>query len=172
MDWEEYRKKAPNNEQRLGIMHMQMIANSFEMAVRRTGNRMDGYKYLKRDLAMLRAVMARIIDYSLHDCPDEIIQTITRQSRDYEIALQRKSVTRNKETVMMSIEDLWQIMNIIIESRCALCVNTAQECKNCKLRKLLRCYLEEPEPEYKGGCGFNNSKVACDKQRMNEQVGI
>lgn len=170
MDWEAYKRRRMNNEERAAVMHLDMLSRSFEYCLGKLAGRLAGYRYLKRDAAMVKSVCGRLRDAALGENPGELEQQIVRQSRDYRLGLERVSPIRRAEEVVMPLEDEWQLIHICLESRCGLCMMTAGESATCKIRALLRRYCDEPEPGMLRGCGYQGCDLSDgSRTRMNKQ---
>lgn len=168
MDYREYAKKRLRNEERVAIMTMDMLARSFEHNVDQLSRRLEGVKNVKRDLGMIRYICDRLMRAAIGDSPAEIAEHLIRQSRDFQLGLERISPVRRMEEVVMPLEDEWQFVHICLESRCGLCLKTGEECRKCGVRKLLRKYVDEPEPGSLTECGFMGCDLG-DSKKLNKQ---
>lgn len=168
MDYKEYKAKRLTNEERLAIMSVDMIARSFEHNVGKLGRRLEGTKNVKRDLGMIRYICDRLLRAALGDSPQEIADHLIRQSRDFILGLERVSPVRRTEEVVMPLEDEWQFVHICLESRCGICLKTGEDCRRCGVRKLLRKYVDEPEPGSLTECGFMGCDLG-DSKKLNKQ---
>lgn len=148
-----YFKNRLRPQERLGVMHMDMLGRSFNVALKDLGSKLDGYEGLDEDVETMRSICRRMVDYALKDQPPETADIILRQSRDFWINLERRSPVRKEQEVVMPISDEWQFVNVVLESRCHLCLKTAAEAANCPVRALLRKYADEPDPGF-GNCGY------------------
>lgn len=168
MDYPEYKNRRLRNEERLAVMKLDMLTRSFGEAVCALENRLSGYKYAKRDLNCVLSICKKLVRISLGESPQDIAAQIIRQSRDYCLGLERRSVTRRQEEVVMPLKDEWQFIHITLESRCGICLKTPAECRDCKIRALLRRYADEPEPMIAGECGYMGHDLS-DSSKMNKQ---
>lgn len=84
------------------------------------------------------------------------------------MGLERRSVVKKMEEVVMPMDDEWQFIHITLDSRCGICLKTSSECRDCKVRALLRRYVDEPEPEISGACGFMGVDLS-DSKKLNRQ---
>lgn len=168
MDYPEYKKRRLRNEERLAVMKLDMLTRSFGEAVCALENRLKGYKYTKRDLCMVVSVCKKLVREALGESPQDIAAQILRQSRDYCMGLERRSVVKKMEEVVMPMDDEWQFIHITLDSRCGICLKTSSECRDCKVRALLRRYVDEPEPEISGACGFMGVDLS-DSKKLNRQ---
>lgn len=165
-----YFKNRLRPEERLGVMHIDMLSRSLDVAIKDLGHRLDGYEHLDAELAAMQTIYRRIIQYALKDQPPEMEDIIMRQSRDFTISLERRSPIRKEQEVVMPISDEWQFVNCVLDSRCRLCLMSAAEAARCPVRALLRKYADEPEPGY-AACGFIGCAVGQNKS-ANEQVPV
>ena len=168
MDYPEYKKRRLRNEERLAVMKLDMLTRSFGEAVCALESRLGGYKYAKRDVSCVVGICKKLVREALGECPADIAAQIIRQSRDYCIGLERRSVTRRMDEVVMPMNDEWQFIHICLDSRCSICLKTPTECRECKVRALLRRYVDEPEPEISGACGFMGCDLS-DSKKLNKQ---
>lgn len=172
-DWKEYAKRRLRNDERLAVMEMDMLSRSFAaaMAVLEPRLTAGGVKGVKRDIGMLKYICERMLKETLNcqpGVPEEVAAHLVRQSRDFRFALERIAPVRKQEEVVMPLEDEWQFIQIVLESRCAMCLKTAGEVRSCQLRKLLRKYADEPQPGSMTECGFMNH-VLGDSSKLNKQ---
>ncbi len=168
MDWEEYSRRRLRADERAAIMHLDMLARSFEYVAEKLSGRLQGYRTLKRDLGFIRWACKRITEKALEGAGEEMAEHLLRQSRDWRLGLERVSVQGRKDEVVMPMEHEWQLIHICLESRCSLCMLTDGECKTCPIRKMLRIYCDEPEPGSLHGCGFQGSDLNDNVKNMNK----
>lgn len=167
MPEKDYWKSRLNGEQRQALMNIDMLTRSFEVCAEALKGRVGDYKYLNRDIKLMRSVAQRILKLALDGLPDDTAATILRQSRDFRLETVRISPVRRGEEVVMPMEDEWQFVNIVLDSRCATCLKTSGECRSCGVRKLLRQYADEPDPGLRD-CGFQGCEIS-QSSRLNEQ---
>ena len=172
-DWNEYAKKRLRNDERLAVIGMDMLSRSFAAAMAVLEPRLTaaGVKGIKRDMGMLRHICERMLNETLNSAPgvpEEVAAHLVRQSRDFRFALERIAPVRKQEEVVMPLEDEWQFIQIVLESRCAMCLKTPGEVRSCQLRKLLRKYADEPKPGAMTECGFMNH-ILGDSAKLNKQ---
>lgn len=165
-----YFEKRLRPEQRLGIMHIDMLSRSLQAAVDDLGNKLDGYENLEGDIKTVEDIYRRMVAYALKDQPKDTASIILRQSRDFTISLERRSPIRKEQEVVMPISDEWQFVNIALESRCRMCLMSAPEAQHCPVRALLRKYADEPEPGF-AACGYIGCVVG-QNDSANEQVPV
>lgn len=165
-----YFKNQLRPEERLAIMHVDMLARSLDAAVHDLTGRLKGYEHLEAELAAVRTIYRRIKEYALKDQPKETASIILRQSRDFVISLERRSPVKKEQEVVMPISDEWQFVQVVLDSRCAVCLKSAAEAESCPVRKQLRKYSDEPEPGF-AACGFIGCTVG-QNDSANEQVPV
>lgn len=168
MDWAEYNKRRLRNEERLAVMQMDMLERSFDAALDTLSDRLSGVKGVKRDRGMIKFICRRLLEAALGDCPEDLAAQILRQSRDYCLGLERKSVTRRQEECVMPLCDEWQFIHIALDARCGLCMLDEAGCRACGVRQLLRRYCDEPEPGSLTACGFQGCDLS-DHKRIGRQ---
>lgn len=166
----DYFKTRLRPEERLGVMHMDLLARSFNGAIARMEPKLKDYERLEEDKAALRDICRRLTEHALKDQPADTADIILRQSRDFTLSLERRSPVKPEQEVVMPISDEWQFVRVVLDSRCAVCVKTAGEAAACPVRKLLRKYSDEPEPGF-AACGFIGCSVGVNDS-MNEEAGI
>lgn len=172
MTYEEYRLSRMSNLERQGIMMLDMLSRSFAASYAPLAARIEkAYKWGKRDLGMIAGAIGRLKAAALSGVQEDIQQTIDRQSRDFVLGLERRSPVRKGQEIVMPIEDEWQLIQIAMTERCSVCVKDSAECRRCELRKLLRRYTNEPEPEF-DTCGFMGFELSPDVRGSNRQEGI
>ena len=140
-------------QERLGVMHLDMLGRSFNVALKDLGSKLDGYEDLDKDVETMRSILRRLVEYVLKDQPKDTANIILRQSRDFIINLERRSPVRKEQEVVMPVGDEWQFVQVVLDSRCAVCMKTAGEAMTCPVRALLRKYADEPDPGF-GHCGY------------------
>lgn len=174
MDYKEYKKRRLRNEERLAVMQIDMLGRSFDDAIRVLGGRLEHVKGVKRDLGMIRHICKRLVYEALNTdpgVPGEIAAQIIRQSRDFRFALERISPVKKMEECVMTLEDEWKLIHITLDSRCKLCLKSGEDCKRCEIRKLLRKFVDEPEPGSLTECGYQGCDLS-DSQKLNKQERI
>jgi len=165
-----YFKTRLRAEERLGVMHMDLLTRSFNAALKDLGSKLEGYEDLEGDIKTVREICKKIVAYALKDQAKDTADIILRQSRDFVISLERRSPVRKEQEVVMPISDEWQFVNVVLDSRCNICLKSAAEAEACPVRKLLRKYSDEPEAGY-GNCGFTGCVVG-QNDSTNEQKPI
>lgn len=170
MEYKEYARRRLMNHERLAVMTLDMLSRSFAEQVEKLLPRLcaNGVKGIKRDLGMMAHICTRFVKGAMEGCPPDIAAQIIRQSRDFQMALERKSPVRKNEECVMPLEDEWQFVHIALESRCAICLKTGEECTRCGVRRLLRRYVDEPEPQILRECGFMGCDLS-DSEKLNKQ---
>lgn len=174
MDYPEYKKRRLRNEERLAVMQLDMLGRSFETAVSALGGRFEQVKNVKRDVGMMKYICNRLVRAALETdpgVPGEIAAQIMRQSRDFRFALERISPVRKMEECVMTLEDEWKLIHITLDSRCKICLKTGEECRKCEVRKLLRKFVDEPEPGSLTECGYMGCDLS-DSKKLNRQERI
>ena len=78
--YDEYRRSRMSNDERQGIMTLDMLSRSFDEATEKLAGRLKSYKYLKRDLGAIRGALLRIRTAALDGVQKDIEETILRQS--------------------------------------------------------------------------------------------
>lgn len=171
MDYSEYKKRRLNNAERLAVMQIDMLARSFDNAIGVLEGRLSGVKGVKRDAGMLRYICRRLVREAIETAPGvpaDIAAQILRQSRDFRFGLERISPVRKMEECVMTLEDEWQLIQITLDSRCKLCLKDGEECRRCKIRALLRKFVDEPEPGSLTECGYMGCDLS-DSKKLNKQ---
>lgn len=174
MDYAEYKKRRLSQAERMAVMQLDMLQRSFNDAVNALSDRLAGVKGVKRDIGLLNYICRRLVKEALTaapGAPEEIAAHILRQSRDFQFELKRISPVRKMEECVMPLEDEWNFVHIALDSRCGLCLKTGEECRKCKLRGLLRKYVDEPEPGSMTECGFMGCDLS-DSKKLNKQERI
>lgn len=174
MDYPEYKKRRLNNAERLAVMQIDMLQHSFNNAVNALSGRLAGVKGVKRDIGMLNYICRRLVKEALTAAPGvpcELAAHILKQSRDYQLRPERISPVKKMEECTMTLEDEWNFIHIALDSHCAICLKTGEECRKCKLRSILRKYTDEPEPGSMTECGYMGRDLA-DNKKINKQERI
>ena len=170
MSWEDYKRSRMSGMQRQGIMMLDMLTRSFDASVEVLEERLRGYKYARRDMGAVRAAIKRLKEAALEGVEEDVRRTILRQSRDFRLGLERMSPIDRKQEMIVSMEDLWQMVNLAVEERCSMCMKTDAEARACPVRKLLRRYTNEPEPGL-SSCGYMGSAMSGEVKHLNAQEG-
>ena len=171
MDYGEYKKRRLRNEERLAVMQLDMLSRSFDDAARVLGGRLEGVKHYKRDVGLVRAICNKLVRAAIETAPgvpQDIAAQIIRQSRDFRFGLERISPVRKMEECVMTLEDEWKLIHITLDSRCAICLKTGEECRRCGVRALLRKFVDEPEPGSMTECGYQGCGLS-DSKKLNKQ---
>lgn len=167
-NYDEYRRSRMSNDERQGIMTLDMLGRSFDEAAEKLAGRLKSYKYLKRDLGAIRGALLRIRTAALDGVQKDIEETILRQSWDYTLTIARVSPIKPSGNIVMPMEHEWQLISLALDERCGVCLKTDAEARKCELRKLLRHYLNEPEPEL-SACGYMGRELNDKVKNMNKQ---
>ncbi len=154
MDYDNYKKRRFRAEEREAVMELDALSRSLDGPVQRLEKRLSGLKYLKRDVGCVKRIIRKLHDEAIKEQPEDIKDILYRQSRDFVIRSVRVSVQPARDEVRMPLADEWQFIQIAIDSRCRICMNTPAECYQCKVRALLRRYVDGPTPVISGTCGY------------------
>lgn len=166
--YDAYRRSRLSQQERQGVMKLDMLTRSFEKATIDLAARLKGYKYLKRDLGAINGALVRIRKAAMEGVQEDIEKTILRQSWDYMMSIEKCSPIRRPGEIVMPMEDEWQLIELALSERCAMCLKTDAEARKCELRKLLRRYTNEPEPEL-SACGFMGRDLSGEINNANDQ---
>lgn len=166
--YDEYRRKRMDEKERMGYMTLCMLPVSVEKAAGKLQRKLEGYRYLKRDLGAIRAAIARIRAAADAQTDEDTIGTVLRQGRDYMLDAVRYTPIRTGGEIVMPAEDEWQLINLALTERCGICLKSDAEAKRCKLRKLLRRYVHEDDPGL-SACGYTQVRLNEHMKNMNEQ---
>lgn len=157
MNWKDYNARRLREEERRGVFALDQLTRSFETACHRLEGRLKGYKYYRRDVGMIQAACKRLYIEAVKDVDPELLMQIERQSRDYVLDSVRKTVVPPDE-VVVTTADIETLLNLVLESHCAMCMFEGSAAKGCKVRRLLRKFTDEPDPGFMQ-CGFVNRKM-------------
>ena len=152
MGWKDYNAHRLREEERRGVFALDQLTRSFETACKRLENRLKSYRYYKRDIGMIQAACKRLYIEAVKDVDHELLLQIERQSRDYVLDSVRKTVVPPDE-VVVTTADIETLLNLVLDSHCAMCMLEGGEAKGCKVRRLLRKFTDEPDPGFMP-CGF------------------
>ena len=168
MDYKEYARRRLRAEERMAILKLDMLSRSFGSVVDALDKKLEGVKGVKRDLGMMRHILTRFMEESLRDVPADQAAQLLRQSRDYRMSLERISAIPRPQEYVIGQEDVWQMIHITLDARCGICLKSGAEARNCGVRKLLRKYMDEPDPGCLTDCGYAGADVN-DSKFMNKQ---
>lgn len=171
MDYKDYAARRLRPEERMGIMQLDMLSRSFRLATCDLSKRLEGYRYLNRDLGAVQSACRRLIEYAAQNVDQGALDQVLRQSRDYALGLERIAVARKEEEVVMPMSDEWQFVSVVLDSRCGMCLKSGTESRQCRVRALLRRYVDEPDPGTLG-CGYAGCQLANDGEKINRQEKI
>lgn len=160
MSWSDYNAHRLREEERRGVFALDQLTRSFEVACRRLENRLKGYRYYKRDVGMIQAACKRLYIAAVKGVDPELLLQIERQSRDYVLDSVRRTVVPPDE-VVVTTADIETLLNLVLDSHCAMCMMEGSAARGCKVRRLLRKFTDEPDPGFMP-CGFT-------ARRMNDQ---
>lgn len=85
----EPRKKRLNTEERQGVMTLDLLTRSFDAAMGFLDKRFADYKYMKRDLGLIKSALHSLLNHLAKTVDADSIEVCRRQSRDYRIGLER-----------------------------------------------------------------------------------
>ena len=157
MDWKDYNARRLREEERRGVFALDQLTRSFETACHRLESRLKGYKYYRRDVGMIQAACKRLYIEAVKDVDPELLMQIERQSRDYVLDSVRKTVVPPDE-VVVTTADIETLLNLALDSHCAMCMLEGSAAKGCKVRRLLRKFTDEPDPGFMP-CGFVSRRM-------------
>lgn len=144
-------------DERRGVMALDQLSRSFEVACERLGHKLADYKYLKRDIGQMHAICRRLMKEALKDVDPAMAMQIVRQSRDYVLDSVRKTVVPDDE-VILTEADLTTLLNIALEERCSYCMKNRGEADVCPTRKLMHKFVDEPEQGMMA-CGYVHERM-------------
>lgn len=150
--WCDYNARRLREDERRGVFALDQLTRSFETACKRLENRLKGYRYYKRDIGMIQTACKRLYVEAVKGVDPELLMQIERQSRDYVLDSVRKTVVPPDE-VVVTTADIETLLNLVLDSHCALCMMEGSAARGCKVRRLLRKFTDEPDPGFMP-CGF------------------
>lgn len=157
----EQKKKRLTADERQGVMMLDMLTRSFDAAMVNLQQRTADYRYLKRDLGLMRGAMRRMLNHIKATTDEDGFATCRRQSRDYRIGIERISPVKRPQEVVMLAEEEHMLFGLALEERCKTCLKSGREYRQCELRKLCLKYLDVPESDSRydecemAGCEIN-----------------
>lgn len=161
-------KKRLNTEERQGVMTLDMLTRSFDAAMGFLDKRFADYKYLKRDLGLIKGALHRMLAHLARTVDIDSIEVCRRQSRDFRIGIERWTPIKRPNEIIMLAEEEHMLFRLALEERCKMCLKSGREYKECELRRLCLKYLQAPEDEgvYEG-CEFAGYELNPAPERYN-----
>lgn len=157
MNWSDYNARRLREEERRGVFALDQLTRSFETACKRLENRLKNYRYYKRDIGMIQSACKRLYIEAVKGVDPELLMQIERQSRDYVLDSVRKTVVPPDE-VVVTTADIETLLNLVLDSHCAMCMLEGSDAQGCKVRRLLRKFTDEPDPGFMS-CGFVSRRM-------------
>lgn len=153
-EFSEYAKKRMNSQTRLAVMKLGMVPDYIARFEQEIGERGEQVPRFGRDLKTARTLITKVYNSLIETAPDGTKEMIDKQVRSYVwyADLQRAAVP--EDSMVISMENYWQMVGLVLSERCRYCTKEAGERKTCEARRLLRKYINEPEPTYAGECGY------------------
>lgn len=160
--WSDYNAHRLREDERRGVFALDQLTRSFETACRRLDGRLKGYRYYRRDIGMVQAACKRLYIAAVKDVDPALLMQIERQSRDYVLDSVRKTIVPPDE-VVVTTADIETLLNLVLDSHCAMCMTEGSAARGCKVRRLLRKFTDEPDPGFMP-CGFVARKMNDNKK--------
>lgn len=146
-----------HEDERRGIMALDQLSRSFEVACERLDRKLTGYKYLKRDVGQVQALCRRLMREAIKDVDPVMALQIARQSRDYVLDSVRRTVVPKGE-VILAEPDLSDLLDAVLSERCQYCMKNQGEADVCPTRKLIHKFVDEPDPGMMT-CGYVHERM-------------
>lgn len=138
-------KKRLTADERQGVMTLDMLTRSFDSAMGLLERRFADYRYLKRDLGLIKGALHRMLAHLARTVDADSIEVCRRQSRDYRIGIERWTPVRRQDEVVLLAEEEHMLFRLALEERCKTCLKSGREYRECELRRLCLKYLQTPE---------------------------
>ena len=159
-EYREYKKKRMPGQERLAAMEIGMLPRLIRsLAERIHEDRAKQIPYFQRDMAMVAKRLEGLYKGLLETTVEGTAEQIERQARHYDWQCMTSGQNRDDGSIYISMRDLQQFATVAVSNECAHCMKTGNETAMCPLRKLLRKHMDEPEPAYKGECGYSACEV-------------
>ena len=119
-----------------------------------------GYRYAKRDIALLIAMDNRLQEQMLSTMPDRRIAYYQKMANEAQIVIEFPGAVKLDRHVLMEVEDLGALAEAAMRGECAVCIRDGREVKRCRLRDALLPIA--PPREF--------SRVGCEYRRPASQL--
>lgn len=160
MEYEEYKKKRMPSEERLAAMEIGMLPQLVRSLTERIhDDRMKQIPFFRRDMAMVAKRLEGMYKGLMETTVEGTAEQIERQARHYVWHCVTNGASSDDGSIYISMRDLQQFATVAVSNECAHCMKSGNEAAMCPLRKLLRKHIDEPEPAYKGECGYSGCEV-------------
>lgn len=156
-----YFKNRMDGRERLAVMEVGMLPDFYDgIFAHIPEERMSRVPGLKRDLKCCRALCDKAYRGLIATAPEGTAEMIRTQVRGYEWRVERKSPIDPPASQYVPMADIHMLIDSLFEHECSLCMRTGNDAKLCQYRKMLRKYVDEPEPAFAGDCGYTGAKLS------------
>lgn len=121
---------------------------------------------LYRKYRVAQSALTDVVNGLYDTMPVNNLHRMQRASKQCEVAIRPISKINNStDTTFMLDRDLLTLINCAVDGRCAVCLKSCREIKDCELRRALTNTIPLDEPEDGFICGYAKmaAKVASDE---------
>lgn len=123
-----------------------MIGSYIEYHLRQCDQKTaDDYKYLKRDVALIRGALKRISDGLMSGMEEDQRNFLKKQAQSVKLVTERADPVRRELGFFMEPSDYYLLMGSVARENCEMCLKHGGQVKQCRVRKLFDKYANEPE---------------------------
>jgi hypothetical protein len=150
-------KTRATKAERMSLMLLATMLSNLEDSAEPPKRRMAHDRYAARGLAVAAKNVKRAIDAASETMEADSLAYILKNSRDYEYVIRLKRVVKDPSWMYIKTDDLREMLSMVMDGECSMCLREGKDMERCALRKSLRNMTDEPETAF--GCGYRAHKA-------------
>lgn len=162
MDYEAYKKRRLCAEERTALGSIGAISQGLDGYLETLRGRLEsaGYRYVNRDKGMLIKTLERLYLKASETVPEDLMQQYERHYRGawYGVVCHGAKAVKEDYEVIIPESDLVMMADLVLHGHCTTCLKEGNDANTCPTRKMLRRYIDEPEPLYMH-CGYAGKEM-------------
>lgn len=131
-------RKPPNAWELHAIEYLAIMDNNLALGKEKLHERLSTIPNGWRDFCLAQKTTERVLDRIYETLPAKTLKHIVNLYKNGEIIIRPKPAIKRTDGVQIVLdEDLSLLINTVIADECAMCVRSAAEQKQCRLRRVL-----------------------------------
>lgn len=148
-------QKELNSYEIAAIEYLAAIDSQLIQSERHLEARLKSIPDAWRQYRIAQTAIAKALDALYATVPTKVLLHMQRLAKNGEVIIRQKSITKTNEAQLVPEDVLKLLINLAMESQCAICLKDSKEAKRCKLRKGLML-IAPPDKVNESGCSYSD----------------
>ena len=147
--------KELNSYEIAGIEYLAAIDSQLVHSEKHLEARLKSIPDAWRQYRIAQTAIEKALDALYATVPTKVLLHMQRLASNGEVVIRHKSITKTNDAQLVPEDVLKLLINLAMESQCAICLKDGKEAKRCKLRKGLML-IAPPDKVNESGCSYSD----------------